>query len=231
MTEIMIEAKDGGRFSAYLALPVSLPAPVIIVIQEIFGVNREMREKCDELARQGYIAVSPDLFWRLKPGVQLTDKSEAEWQEAFSYFKAFDVDKGVEDIGATYDHFKNFDGSTGKIGAVGYCLGGKLAYLTAAHIPVDAAVSYYGVGLDELLGEAPAITNPLLLHIAEGDEYFSPQAQKKIADGLKDHKKVTIYSYPGVNHAFARGNGINYDENAATKANKHTAELFAETLF
>src|SRR5262249_42138677 len=125
-----------------------------------------MRGMCDDFAKKGYIAVCPDLFWRQQPGVQLTDKSPAEWDRAFELYKAFDVEAGVRDLLAALAHVRNIKGCSGKVGAVGYCLGGKLAYLMAARSDADATVSYYGVGLDEMLGEIYDIRAPLLLHIA-----------------------------------------------------------------
>src|SRR6185295_19335357 len=151
MTEITIPSRDKGSFMAYVAVPKKLPAPVIVVIQEIFGVNAEMRAKCDELARQGFIAACPDIFWRMEPGVQLTDKTEGEWAKAFDFYKRFDIDKGLEDLRAAAHTMKGYAGSSGRVGCVGYCLGGKLAYLMAARAKLDCAVSYYGVGIEDLL--------------------------------------------------------------------------------
>jgi len=228
--EIEIPSRDGGVFKAYVAMPHHRPAPCVLVIQEIFGVNPEMREKCNELARQGFIAVCPDLFWRMEPGVQLTDKSEEEWQRAFKFFQDFDINKGIEDLRATAHAFKGHADCTGHVGCVGYCLGGKLAYLMAARSSVDCSVSYYGVGLGDLLGEAPLIKKPLMLHIAEEDEYVPAAEQKKIREGLKKYKNIKIHSYPGVNHAFARGGGVNYDLEAAIKANDRTFAFLKASL-
>lgn len=230
MSEIIIPSKDGKSFTAYVAMPNTLPAPVVILIQEIFGVNAEMRAKCDALAKDGFIAVCPDLFWRMEPGVQLTDKTEAEWAKAFDFYKRFDVDLGIEDLRATCHTFKGHADSTGKVGCVGYCLGGKLAYLMAARSQVDASVSYYGVGLDQLLDESKAIKKPLLMHIAEGDKFVPPEAQAKIKAGLAGNKNITIHSYPNVDHAFARGGGQHYDADAATKADARTLQFLRDVL-
>ncbi len=230
MTMQTIPARDGGSFEAYVAMPASLPAPTIVLIQEIFGVNAEMRAKCDEFAKAGYIAVCPDLFWRLEPGVQLTDKTQAEWDKAFDFYNRFDVDKGIDDLRATIHVYQGHAHANGKVGTVGYCLGGKLAYLMATRSQVDCAVSYYGVGLDALLSENTQIRNPLLMHIAALDKFVPPEAQQKIKDGLKGNEHVTLHTYEGVDHAFARGAGQHYDEAAATLANKRTADFFAQNL-
>lgn len=189
-----------------------------------------MREKCDDLAAKGFVAVCPDLFWRMEPGVQLTDQTEAEWEKAFGFFRNFDVDKGIEDLKAAEQTIRRDLETNGKVGCIGYCLGGKMAYLMAARSTVDASVGYYGVGLDELLTEARHIQNPLMLHMAEEDEFVSKDAQKTIKDGLKEHPFITIHSYPGVNHAFARGQGIHYNKDAAEKADERTLAFLNKYL-
>ncbi len=228
--EIQIAAKDGGQFMAYIAMPETLPAPAVIVIQEIFGVNQELRDKCNDLAAQGYIAICPDLFWRMEPNVQLTDKTEEEWQKAFGFFQNFDIDLGIEDLRATLHTMRGHADCNGKVGAIGYCLGGKLAYMMAARTGVDCSVGYYGVGLGSMLDEADGIKNPLLLHIAEDDEYVPTEEQEIIVPVLSDHPHVTIHSYPGAKHAFARGQGINYNEEAASAANIRTKDFLQTHL-
>lgn len=231
MTKIRINAADGsGSFNAYMATPATTPAPVIIVIQEIFGVNADMRGKCDALAKQGYIAIAPDLFWRQEPDVDITDKSEAEWQKAFSLYNGFNVDKGVEDLKSTLEAAKELPTCNGKAGAVGYCLGGKLAYLMAARTNIDCGVSYYGVGLDTLLGEGGNIKKPLMLHIAELDKFVPADAREKILGQFKESLVVRTHVYTGADHAFARVNGDHYDEAAAKLANTRTDEFFAKNL-
>lgn len=229
MPDFTIHSPDGD-FGAYLANPASGSGPGILVIQEIFGVNRDMREHCDALAGRGYVALCPDIFWRQEPGVQITDQSEEEWQKAFELLQGFDVEKGVEDLKDALEQLRTLDACTGRVGTVGYCLGGKLVYLMAARTDADCNVSYYGVGLDELLEEAPGITTPTLLHIAEEDEFVSKDAQAKIKAGLHHHPCVTIHSYPDVNHAFARHNGVHYDAAAAKLADQRTWEWFSNNL-
>jgi carboxymethylenebutenolidase len=230
MTDVTIRAADGGSFSAYLATPKSGKGPGVVVIQEIFGVNQVMRDIADGLATQGYAAICPDLFWRIEPNIQITDKTEAEWKRAFELFSAFNVDKGVEDLKATLATIRQHSACTGKVGSVGYCLGGKLAYLMATRSDTDCSVGYYGVGIQDLLGEAKNIKKPLMLHIAEKDQFVPPPAQEKIKAGLKDNPHVTLHSYPGMDHAFARVGGQHYDKNAADLANRRTAEFFQRHL-
>jgi carboxymethylenebutenolidase len=113
MPDITINCPD-GRFSAYLAAPSSGTGAGILVIQEIFGVNKDMRDHCDQLAAEGYFALCPDIFWRQEPGVQITDQSEEEWAKAFELYQGFDVDKGVEDLKTSLAHLRGVDGCTGK---------------------------------------------------------------------------------------------------------------------
>lgn len=230
MPALTIQTADGDSFSSYLALPAKTPAPAVLVIQEIFGVNQVMRDTCDWLASAGYLACCPDLFWRIEPGIDITDRTDAEWQRAFALFKAFDVDKGVEDLKATLAALRGHEAATGKAGAVGYCLGGKLAYLMAARSDVDAAVGYYGVGLDALLDEAAAIRKPLLLHVASEDGFVPKEAQAKIKAALQGHPQVTLHDYEGRDHAFARIGGKHYDREAAELANARSLAFFAQHL-
>jgi len=220
----------GGAFSAYLARPAAAMAPAVVVIQEIFGVNKVMRDITDGLAAQGFLAVCPDLFWRIEPGVDITDQSEAEWKKAFELYNAFDVDAGVEDIEATIAMVRGEPGCSGKVGAVGFCLGGLLAFLTATRTDVDAAVGYYGVGIESRLAEADKLAEPLMLHVAEEDQFVPKPAQAMIAAALKNHPQVELYTYPGRDHAFARVGGEHYDAIDAAKAGGRTLDFFRKAL-
>ena len=227
--DISVQGSDGS-FGAYLASPASGRGPGIIVIQEIFGVNKVVRAICDQHAAQGRFALAPDLFWRLEPGVQLTDKTQEDWGRAFGLMQRFDVDKGVNDIQASLRHLREVKGFTGKAGTVGYCLGGQLAFLASTRADTDASVGYYGVNLQNRLNEAGKIRKPLMLHIAAKDQYCPPEAQKQIIEGLKGNPLVTIHVYPETDHAFAREGGQNYDKACADLANSRTDALFRQHL-
>jgi carboxymethylenebutenolidase len=230
MPDITIQSRDGGSFSAYLAHPSGGRGPGLVLIQEIFGVNKVMRDLADDYARQGYMVVSPDLFWRQEPGIQITDKTEAEWAKAFELFKGFDVDKGVDDLIATLAHLRKLPGTAGKAGTVGYCLGGKLAFLMATRSDADCSVAYYGVGIEDLLDEAQQIKRPLLMHMAEKDRFVPSAAQAKIKEHLSQNPNVTIHAYPGQDHAFARVGGEHYNKQAAELANTRTTEFLRKCL-
>jgi len=235
MSEISIPASDGGAFSAYLAKPAGAPAsgspvPGILLIQEIFGVNQEMRDRADRLAAEGFVVLCPDLFWRQEPGVQLTDQSKKEWDKAFTLYQGFHEAKGIQDLITALFALRNLPECSGQAGAIGYCLGGKLAYLMATRSDVNCAVAYYGVGIEAALGEATAILRPLLLHIAEEDQFVSKEARGEIIEALGRHHCVTLHSYPGVDHAFARTNGATYDEKAATLAGQRSLAFLKKHL-
>jgi len=229
-TDIALTAADGGAFTAYLAKPDPVTGPGIVVLQEIFGVNHILRDIADILALQGYFAIVPDLFWRQEPGIQITDRTEAEWTRAFELFQGFDVDLGIEDAKVALDHLRTLDGCSGQVGCVGYCLGGKLAYLMATRSDVDASVGYYGVGIEGEIDEAGDISKPLMLHIAEQDGFVPKDAQAAIRDALGDNALVTLHSYAGCDHAFARIGGEHYDQAAADQANQRSADFFTEHL-
>ena len=221
---------SGGGFPAYVARPQKLPAPAIVVVHEVFGVNADMRQSCDELAAQGYLAVCPDLFWRIAPGVDLSDRTEAERARGLALYNAFDLDAGVNDIAATMQAVRGMPGATGRVGVVGYCLGGLLAFLTAARVGTDAAVAYYPGNADKYAREADRIAGPLIVHLAEKDEYIPADAQREISSALANRPQVQAYSYPGCAHAFARHRGIGYDAEAAALANARTAAFLARHL-
>lgn len=200
---IDVAALNGeGNFKAYRADAAGTPKAAIIVIQEVFGVNPGIRQKCDRLAEQGYLAIAPDLFWRIVPGVELNPDVPEELQKGLELFGQFDQDAGIRDIEASIHKARELLGGSGKVGAVGYCLGGRLAFMTACRTDIDAAVGYYGVGIDGLLGEKHAIANPVLMHIAGEDGFVDKATQQKMHEGLDDHPKVTLYDYPGEDHGW-----------------------------
>ncbi|WP_448659363.1 dienelactone hydrolase family protein [Sphingomonas sp. CJ99] len=230
MSSVTITPLDGqGQFQAYLAQPNGTPKAAIVVIQEIFGVNPGIRRKCDRLAEQGYLAIAPDLFWRLEPGIELDPDVEAELNRGLDLMGQFDQDKGIEDIEATIRTARDHVGG-GKVGAVGYCLGGRLAYMTAARTDVDATVGYYAVGIDGLLDEATSIAHPLMLHIAGDDGFVPAEVQAAMHEGLDDHPKVVLHDYPGMDHGFATEMGKRRSEAAAELADQRTAEFFTSHL-
>lgn len=212
---------EDALFPAYMATPYGSPKAAIIVIPEIFGVNPGIRQKCDRLANDGYLAVAPDIFWRFAPGVELNPDVEAELQEAFGYFGQYDADDGVRDIEAVIHAIRSGlagQAAVQKVGCVGYCLGGRLAYMAAARTDISASVGYYGVMIDQMLNESHAIAHPLMLHIPTADHFVGPEAQAAIHAGLDGHPKVTLHDYAGLDHGFATEMGDRRDDSGAELA-------------
>jgi carboxymethylenebutenolidase len=228
-----IRTLDGaGSFGAYRAAPDGPPRAAIIVIQEIFGVNEGIRRKCDGWAAKGYLALAPDLFWRLEANVELDPDVPDQFKAALDLMNRFDQDQGIADIEATIRAARAELSEAGeaRVGCVGYCLGGRLAFMTSSRTDIDASVGYYGVGLPGLMSEKHAIARPLMLHIAGADHFVLPPEQAKIHAELDDHPKVTLHDYPGEDHGFAAEMGQRRSEEAARLADSRTEAFFAEHL-
>ena len=229
MPQIEVETlAHDGRFNAWLAEPEGTPKGAIVVIQEIFGVNPGIRAKCDHWASLGYLSLAPDLFWRIREGVELDPDIPEQFQEALGLMQKLNQDKAIADIEASIRAARARLPEGGKVGCVGYCLGGRFAFMTATRTDVDASVGYYGVGLEGLMGEKHAIARPLLLHIAGADHFVTPDKQALIHQGLDDHPRVTLYDYPGVDHGFATESGLRRSDAAAQLADSRTEAFFAE---
>ncbi len=226
---IEIKAADGGKFRGYLATPAAGKGPGIVLCQEIFGINAYIREVADYYAEEGYVVLAPDLFWRLEKDVDL-GYSEEEWKKAFDFLQRFDIDKGMEDITAAVRTLRTRPEVAGKVGALGFCLGGRLAYLAAARSGVDCAVGYYGVTIEKYLNEAPRIKVPMVLHFASEDKYAPAAAVEQIRNAFKGRNEVEIYMYQGVDHAFARTGGMHYDRPASMMAHSRSIALFHKVM-
>ena len=226
---ITIEGRDGA-FGAYIVRPKALPAPAVVVLQELFGVNADIRKTCDELAEQGFVAVAPDLFWRQEPGVDLSVTSEADWQHGLRLYQLYDRDAGVRYIKDTLNAVAKLPECTGKIAVQGYCLGALMTFLTAVRGQVNAAVAYHGADTEKYLDEADSLSAPLLVHLGEEDEFISKAAQAEIKAALAGKANAMVNSYPGQRHAFARHNGTHYNAAAAALANGRTSEFLQRQL-
>jgi carboxymethylenebutenolidase len=226
-----IDTLEGdAQFDVYVAKPESEPRAAIIVIQEIFGVNAGIRQKCDSWAKAGYLAYAPDLFWRLKPHIELDADVPEEMEQALALIPKYNQDQGIRDVEATIKAARAALGDAGKVGLVGYCLGGRIVFMSACRTDGDAFVGYYGVGIDGLLGEQQAIGKPTMLHIPTNDGFVPADVQKIMHEGLKDNRHVTLHDYEGLDHGFAAEMGKRRVEDAAQLADKRTADFFAEHL-
>ena len=230
MNRITVQGQD-GTFAAYIARPKASLASAVIVLQELFGVNADIRKTCDELAEHGFLAVAPDLFWRQEPGVDLNVTSEADWQHGLRLYSAYDRDAGARDVKETIDAVRSLPDCNGRVAVLGYCLGALMVFLTAVRYDgIDAAVAYHGADTEKYLGELDRLSAPLLMHLAEEDEFISKPAQDQIKAALSNVPNVMIYSCPGQHHAFARHNGLHYNVAAATLANGRTSKFLNQQL-
>jgi carboxymethylenebutenolidase len=229
MAEVNIQGPD-GEFYAYKASPPGGTGPGLVLIQEIFGVNQNMRQIADGLAAKGFVVYVPDLFWRFEPRIELNADVEAEFNVALSYYQQYSEDQGIADLQASVAALRNDQDCNGKVGTQGYCLGGKLAYLMATRSDADANVGYYGVGIEAALGEAGNIGKPLMLHIAEEDGFVPKDAQAQVHTGLDRIGSVTIHDYAGEDHGFARETGHAYSAAAAELANQRSADFLTANL-
>ena len=225
---ITVQGRD-GVFGGYIARPKALPAPAVVVLHEVFGVNTDIRQTCDELAEQGFVAVAPDLFWRQEPGVDLSVTSEPDWQHGLRLNHAYDRDAGARDVKDTANIVAKLAECSGKVAVLGYCLGGLMTFLTAVRYGVDAAVAYHGGDTEKYLGEVNGLDAPLLMHLGEEDEFISKAAQAEIKAALGIKPNATVYSYPGQRHAFARHNGTHYSAAAAALANGRDKRISPST--
>lgn len=228
-SNITVPLRDGDM-GAYLALPEGRPAGAIIAIMEIWGVNDTMRHHAHEFAEAGYVCLVPDLFWRQEPGVELSDRNPAHAEKAFDLYYEFDYDLGVQDMEGTRAFLKADPACNGKVGAVGYCLGGKLCYLLCCRTDLDCAVAYYGTYIEHSIREAKNLHRPLLLHMAMKDRWVQPEINALLERRLGASPLVEIHKYPEADHAFARKGGRPYREEDARRALGLSLEFFARHL-
>ncbi|HTU64365.1 MAG TPA: dienelactone hydrolase family protein [Steroidobacteraceae bacterium] len=219
-TQTLRIASNEGEFDAYLARPAKQSAAAVVVLHEVFGVNADLRASCDELAAAGFIAISPELFWRQQRSVDLSVRSAAD----------FDLDAGVRDVEAAVAAASQVDGASGRVGVLGFCLGGLLTFLAAARTEVDAAVAFHGGRTEEFLGEADDIDGPLQMHIAGEDEFMSKAAQRAIVAALSDAQRFEVFTYPGCHHAFSRHGGEHFDADAARLSRARTLQFLDQHL-
>ena len=219
-----------GEFGAYIVRPNATPAPALIVLHEVFGVNADIRQTCAELAEQGFLAVAPEMYWREEANVDLSVTSEADWQRGLRLNRDFDRDAGARDIRDTAILAAKLPDCTGKVAVLGYCIGGLMTFLTAARFGADAAVVYHGGDTEKYLDEVGRIDAPMLMHLGEKDEFISSDAQAQIKAALAKKPNAMVFSYPGQYHAFSRHNGAHYNKAAATLAHKRTYEFLNRHL-
>lgn len=232
-TWINIKANDGGSFKAYLSPPPGLAqgrkGPGIVLLQEIWGVNQHIRAVADQYAMDGYTVLAPDVFWRIEPGVDLTYDKEGS-EKAFSLMKKMDFKAVTQDLIATVKTLRELPAGNGRVATVGFCMGGYLSYIAAAHAGVDAAVCYYGGGIQNQLGEAAKIKCPIMLHYAEKDHFIPMEAVESVRQAFAGRDNTRIDVYPGVDHGFNCWERPAYDQGSAALARGRTLAFLATHL-
>jgi carboxymethylenebutenolidase len=227
-----VEIRVGAdqALDAYVAAPARSSAPAVVVLHEIFGITPSIKAAADGLAAAGFLAVVPDLFWRQAKGVVLSETDDADRARGMALGQGLAGPQVIEDIAAVAAHVRALQACNGQVGAVGFCLGGRLAFLAACAGAVDAAAAYYPTGLQTVLDAAGALARPVLLQIAEEDALCPPEAQAAIHARLGGHPQVTLKTYPGVGHAFARPGSPARDPAMADLANATVAAFLRAQL-
>lgn len=226
---IKVSSQDGGHYRAYLSLPPSGKGPGLLVLQEIFGVNRHIRNVCDKFAAEGFVVLAPELFWRLEPNFEVGYEGE-DFDRALAYYPKFDEQLGLADIESSRKHLKGLAECTGKIGVTGFCLGGKMTFHSATHLDIDCGVAYYGGGIQNHLEEAKDLKCPLVIHLGEHDDLIPPDAIAKIKKELGNNSKVTIYVYEGAQHGFNCDERASYHKPSADLAFKRSIDALKSAL-
>jgi carboxymethylenebutenolidase len=228
-TSVSISVAGGGAFTGYLAAPPSGSGPGLILLHEIFGVNRHIRELADLYAEEGYFVLAPDLFWRIQPGIELGYSAE-EFETGLSYYRGFDTAQAILDIGDSITELRKIAGCNGKVGALGLSLGGRLALLAAARLPIDTAVSHYGLALEENLDETAAVRCPIGLHLAAEDKFVPAGAYASIKRALAENEQAEIYVYQGAQHGFWNRERETFHRASVSLAHSRTLSLLRRTL-
>lgn len=229
-SHVLRVASPEGAFEAYVARPDAPRSPAVVVLHEVFGVNADLRSTCDELAAAGFLAVCPELFWRQESRVDLSVRDASDWEKGLALYRAFDLDAGVRDVEATVAAARTLPGATGRVGVMGFCLGGLLTFLAAARTRVDSAVAFHGARTEEFLGEVADIDAPLQMHLAGEDEFMTKDAQHGIAAALASNPRCELFSYPGCRHAFSRHGGMHFDADAARQSRLRTLDFLNRSL-
>jgi carboxymethylenebutenolidase len=202
--------------------------PGILLFQEIFGVNDNMRGLADKLAAEGYVVLVPDVFWRIEP--RFERKDESGMADAFAIVLKLDLAAAVEDIKDAHAFLKAAPGCTGKVGASGFCLGGGLAFLAATQSKVDAAVPYYGSAINDLLDQVDQLECPTMFHYGNNDPFIPEEKIAEVERAVAGKPNVVFHRYDA-GHAFSNWDAPSmYDEAAATLAWGRTLEFFAANL-
>jgi carboxymethylenebutenolidase len=225
ISEDVVIASDGGRrFDSYFARPIAGAGPGIVIFSEMWGVATKKRDLADTYARQGWWALAPNMFWRSEfTGVVPFDEADLAWKR----LQAFDWERSVADCRVAVTWLGHQPGCTGKIAAIGFCMGGRIAFLAASRAGIDAAVGLYALGIAKHLGEVRKVAVPVQLHYGLSDEHISSAEIELVAAAAAENRNVEIQLYPGAGHGFFNRAFSPADEQAVTAAGAHIERFLA----
>lgn len=226
---INVKAADGGEYGAYLSLPPLGKGPGILLVQEIFGVNRHIRAVADQYAQDGFVVLAPDVFWRQAPRVELGYEG-ADREKALALMKGSDPKLLVDDIKASVAALRARPEVTGKVAAVGYCMGGRLAFAAAATAGVDAAVAFYGGGIQDQLDRVASIECPMQFHYGARDQAIPLEAVEKVKAAFAG-KKAEFHIYPDAGHGFNCWDRASYHPQSAALGHGRALEFLSQHLY
>lgn len=228
-TSVRIPATAGGSFEGWLSTPGSGRHPAIVILAEIYNANHWVRGVCDRYAQQGYVVVAPDLYWRQAPQRYL-DYNPEDQQRGRALAAAMDLDLFVDDLKACANWLRARSDCTGRIGTIGYCLGGKLVWVGLAKGAVDAGVAYYAVQMADHLATAPSITAPIMMHFGSLDHRAPRDLYDKIEASLAGKPHASTYWYEGADHGFDRNGYPPFHAEASALAGQRTRDFLAQHL-
>jgi carboxymethylenebutenolidase len=224
MPDVMVDVHD-DTMPAYLAEPQRSRAGGIVLIHEIFGLNKAMRTTADRFAEAGFLTICPNLTWRQGPAPELEAGTDAAMEEGRRRMAELSDDQMLDYVRAAVLHLREMELCNGRVATVGYCMGGRIAFLMACHGDTQANVAYYGTRIDQHLDEAVNITRPFMMHLGENDPHIPQPIQKRLREKLCPVPGIVIHSYPGVGHGFARPGAGEAEAGAAELADRRTVDF------
>ncbi len=201
-----------------------------MVLQEIFGVTDYIKQRARDLAGLGYVALVPRLYWRLGPNIALPENTQEGLQQAFGYMQRLDQDQAVQDAAAALDHLRSMPETGGKAGVLGFCMGGRLAFMVAAVTKPDVVVSYYGSGIASMLDKASSITSPVIFHFGDNDSYLPVSEAEQIRAAFASHPGTEVNMHAGAGHAFDNPSPMFHHAEASKEAWPQTAAFLRRHL-
>jgi len=225
MPDMEVEV-HGESMPAYLATPEDHPrAGGVVLIHEIFGLNKSMRATADRFAEAGFLTICPNLTWRQGNAEELEPGTEQALEEGRRRMVELTDDQMLDDIKAAVLHLREMEECNGRVATVGYCMGGRLAWLMGCRGDTQANVAYYGTRIERHLGECVRLSRPFMMHIGEKDPFIPAETRERIKERLCPVAGMSFHTYPDVGHGFARPGATGAEAQAAELANRRTVDF------